>query len=501
MEKTKKKRQSLMPPLPMWEISIYTAAWVTLISCAAFSAVSHLRTIYKDYEDNEDSDPEWDVLTLSVPFLSLHFIGAQWLRKYRPNGLPAFYFLIGAVWIGWLVGVKGLAFLLIQPLALFLVKLMTGSDKMIYIMAVTYAAIQGAGIGPISLLKGVTLGTDKDSFNRFVGHITESWINLRAMSCCLDLLWQDVPSSGIMGDFSKMLAHSFYMPVLVLGPIIRFKEFNDGLERKRSPWDMKRIRSFGLLLLRFFFWWLIALLLWPLNISARSYVAYDMEVTDSMWTICGIGYLLGQLFHLKYVVFYGLPRAFYLADGIEDIPAPKCISRISHYSDMWRYFDVGLYKFIQKYFYLPLIVRYPGALTKLLASLFTFCFVCVFHGLHEYVLIWSALNFLGVTLEAVGKSMCRTEAYKRMESVHPSPASQRRLNAMGSTLVFNLALTSNLYFLTEDATKGNLFAYRFTCSWAYGTPLFLLTLYFGAQFSYEVRNWENSAKSPCSFQK
>ena len=27
-------------------------------------------------------------------------------------------------------------------------------------------------------------------------------------------------------------------------------------------------------------------------------------------------------------------------------------------------------------------------------------------------------------------------------------------------------------------------------TWPYGTPIFLLTLYVGAQFSYEVRNWE-----------
>jgi len=387
------------------------------------------------------------------------------------------------------LGVKGLAFLLIQPVMLFLVKHLTGSHKLIYIVALGYKFTEGIGIGPMVHLKDTALGPDEDynMFNRIVGHITESWINLRAMSCCLDLLWQDVPSAGIWGDFSKLMAHSFYMPVLVLGPVIRFKDFNDGLEKRYCPWDERRMRSFALLLLRHSFWWLVARYVWHLNIAS---LIYDLDVNDSMWVVCGIGYILGQLFNLEYTVFYGIPRAFYFADGIEDIPGPRCISRISHYSDMWRYFDVGLYKYIQKYFYLPIIARNPGALTKLFASLITFGFVFMWHGWQDYVFIWSALNFLGVTLEAIGKSVRRTRTYRELESANLSPASQRRLYAAGSTLVFILALTSNLYFLVGEVDKGNMFAYRFICTWPYGTPSFLLTLYFGAHFSYEVRNWE-----------
>ena len=68
-----------------------------------------------------------------------------------------------------------------------------------------------------------------------------------------------------------------------------------------------------------------------------------------------------------------------------------------------------------RYFYLPLIVRRPGALMKLFASFLTFCFVYVWHGQQKTILIWSVLNFLGVTLEAAGKGMCEVAAYKRIE--------------------------------------------------------------------------------------
>jgi len=43
-----------------------------------------------------------------------------------------------------------------------------------------------------------------------------------------------------------------------------------------------------------------------------------------------------------------LLKAFLDSDGIKAPSAPKCVARIHLYSDMWRYFDNGLYKFIHK---------------------------------------------------------------------------------------------------------------------------------------------------------
>ena len=67
-----------------------------------------------------------------------------------------------------------------------------------------------------------------------------------------------------------------------------------------------------------------------------------------MWTLAGIGYSMGQFFHMKYTVFYGMPGVFMTEDGIDAPTPPKCIGRIHLYSDMWRYFDNGLYKFLRK---------------------------------------------------------------------------------------------------------------------------------------------------------
>ena len=105
----------------------------------------------------------------------------------------------------------------------------------------------------------------------------------------------------------------------------RFKEFNDGLEAKYTPWNTRRIMSFAFLLARFSFWWVVAELI--LHFFYMSVMRYDLQLIKSvdLFTFAGIGYTVGQFFNLKYVIFYGFPRAFYFADNIEDIPTPRYI--------------------------------------------------------------------------------------------------------------------------------------------------------------------------------
>ncbi|KHJ86650.1 hypothetical protein OESDEN_13591 [Oesophagostomum dentatum] len=88
---------------------------------------------------------------------------------------------------------------------------------------------------------------------------------------------------------------------------------------------------------------------------------------------CAVAYVTGQLFHVKYVVLFGFPALFAYIDGLQPPPPPICISRVAHYSQMWRHFDVGLYRFLKNQVYIPLqkkelptslaIIRNLGTLT------------------------------------------------------------------------------------------------------------------------------------------
>lgn len=64
------------------------------------------------------------------------------------------------------------------------------------------------------------------------------------------------------------------------------------------------------------------------------------------WALYTFGYLMGQFFHNKYVVFYGVSTAIAKFEGIDAPGLPKCIGRIHLYSNMWKYFDQGLYEFL-----------------------------------------------------------------------------------------------------------------------------------------------------------
>ena len=120
------------------------------------------------------------------------------------------------------------------------------------------------------------------------------------------------------------------------------------MESDYQPWTASRLKKFVSLLLRYVFWFIVTHLF--SHVFYSSAMHYEPAILDAvdMWTLCGIGQAVGQFFHLKYTVFYGIPRAFFFADGMEDLPTPKCISRIHLYSDMWRHFDTGLYKFMYK---------------------------------------------------------------------------------------------------------------------------------------------------------
>lgn len=68
--------------------------------------------------------------------------------------------------------------------------------------------------------------------------------------------------------------------------------------------------------------------------------------TLNPWALYGLGYGMGQFFLNKYVVIYGICGSLCELDDVKAPPKPKCVGRIHLYSDMWKYFDRGFYKFI-----------------------------------------------------------------------------------------------------------------------------------------------------------
>ena len=207
------------------------------------------------------------------------------------------------------------------------------------------------------------------------------------------------------------------------------------MESDYVPWTRSRVRQFALMLARYAFWYLVTDAFCHVFYSSALSARPRILRTVDMWTLCGIGYAVGQFFHLKYTVMYGVPRAFFFADGMEDLPTPKCISRIHLYSDMWRHFDPGLHKFMRRYgpschinmytlynyalhssyIYNPIVKTNNGFIMRLLASGGTFIFAWIWHGLQTNILIWCTLNFLGIILEAGAREITSNPTYVKLE--------------------------------------------------------------------------------------
>lgn len=94
-----------------------------------------------------------------------------------------------------------------------------------------------------------------------------------------------------------------------------------------------------------------------------------------------------------------------------------------------------------RYIYLPMqkILHY-----KLLASFLCFCFVCVWHGLEDYIVTWAIMNFIGITIEYFSSMLYQKKIIYISEVLGPTGMNVIK-NIMAVPLLAFSAI-SNFYF-------------------------------------------------------
>ena len=271
---------------------------------------------------------------------------------------------------------------------------------------------------------------------------------------------------------------------------MNYKDFHDGFNKDYQPWTIARLKNFLCQVLRYTFWMLVGNVM--LHFFYQSYIRYQIGILKSLglWTLAGVGFAVAGFFNLKYVVSYGWPRPFVIEDGIDKVPShPKCIYRIGRYSEMWRYFDNGLYQFLRKYIYAPIVGPTESGWRKIVGVTFTFSFIYLWHGTSESVMLWSFFNYLAVMSEMLAKELGKHPTYANLEKNWLSPRGQRRFHAALSALLGVPSVLANFYFFMGSEV-GRYFVYRAFTSWPIETPLLFLFGYIAAQFCIEVKNWE-----------
>ena len=88
----------------------------------------------------------------------------------------------------------------------------------------------------------------------------------------------------------------------------------------------------------------------------------------------------------------------------------------------------------------------------MIGSIVCFSYVYVWHGISKKVLIWSLLNFLGITVEAVARALAANPQYRRLED-KLSGQMMRRLHALLSAPLLIMSCLSQFYFFAGTRVR------------------------------------------------
>ncbi|XP_014478468.1 PREDICTED: protein-cysteine N-palmitoyltransferase Rasp [Dinoponera quadriceps] len=484
-----------------YENYLYFLAWPCAIIYSAYqfySSSDYFDNYYDTYGDFDSgwtwikrkrdiSDQEWRIwltlLSRLVPCTFIHHFVSQITKINNNNNmiLCCWYILASAMFLYYYLGILGFLCILIQPIFLHILTSICSKSTAWFIHVLFLFVIHVLKIPDGAFQSWLEFNDEQ----HFILTLTMCWMHLRSISYNMDSI--DGQLSGI-NRFIQRLAYCLYLPTLFLGPLILYHEFVDSINQPYRYWNYKKLQTFVLNLIRYMFWiYFTELLLHFLYINAIQYHPQIVQNLNS-WALYGLGYCMGQFFLNKYVVIYGICGSLCALDDIKAPPQPKCIGRIHLYSDMWKHFDRGFYKFLVRYIYLP-IQRSHVYFGKLFASFSCFTFVIIWHGIQMNIFIWSLLNFLGIIIESIGVSIGKSTKYRKLQNMYLSSVNTRRFHCMLASPLLAMSAISNFYFFGGQEI-GNIFIHNILHgSWE--VLLVLLSfLYCCCQLSIHIKNWE-----------
>ncbi|KAK3591607.1 hypothetical protein CHS0354_013790 [Potamilus streckersoni] len=293
-------------------------------------------------------------------------------------------------------------------------------------------------------------------------------------------------------SFMDLLVYIFYLPLFFTGPILTYNSFQKQFNSLVVPLPWTRVISHGLFTIRMIFWaFFNEFIVHCFYFSALQHNETVIK-SVSLWTLAGIGYCQGQFFMNKYVVMFGFPAGFARIDGFDPPPGPRCISYIYLYSDMWKYFDQGLYSFLKRYIYIPIGGSHAGRLRQFLGSVMCFLYIFYWHGAEHYIFLWTILNFLGVFLEVLGGIISELPVVKQFETEKLSPATVQRIHALLAVPVFLISCFSIFCFFGGRAVGYIFFERLIIKGWLTTWITLTFFLYCAIMNAMEINKWQET---------
>ncbi|XP_053680334.1 protein-cysteine N-palmitoyltransferase Rasp [Anopheles nili] len=385
----------------------------------------------------DDFDWEWEHY---ISFINRHgayfFIHAgltELCRKYCKKYISIVLTIFGLIVLYRMYNIQVLTVLVLQCLSFYYGNPSKGYRRTIWLKTFLWIAL-------INIFKvwyfydklNVHLNINNDQLLEL--SLISSWNVIKCISFCLDKhnVGHEEEHYGLCDLFGYVL----YFPLLIMGPAIVYSRFRTIHLPKSNPAGFGvRLYALAKRLVMASFWAFVMLA--GQHFLYVNLIQQDLLLlqTVNLWALYGLGFLMGQFFYIKYVVFYGVGIAFGRFDEI-DMPAkPICIARVNQYSDMWKHFDKSLYEFLSKYIYFELCTKTSELPRKILASLATFAFIYIWHGVFLFILIWSLINWVCILLERLVN--------------HCTPA-KSRWRAIIGTHVFIPSVLSNFFFFASE---------------------------------------------------
>ncbi|XP_062864037.1 protein-cysteine N-palmitoyltransferase HHAT [Trichomycterus rosablanca] len=488
--------------LPRWEIGIY---WF-------LSLASHLYSFYqlhlfsKEHEENleqdlqlersiifwsyrkDSTDFEWSFWTewaCRSLFWSLigHAVVSQLCTVYMPQRRKAVLTVYGVLCAWWLLGSKGVAVLLLH-LSVSLAVAHLRSPALCW--GYTLLMLSTLHIGT---LQDIQRGWYHSDENYYLLLFSTVMCALRCTSFSLELCWSPTPDEDtrrtrtFLLRLYNLINYCFYHPLFYNGPIVNYDQFSQQVERPvcKTPaaWSCgQMVRVCG--------WWCLAELMIHLM---YMHTIQNQETFLNMlppWALGGLALALVQFFYVKYLVLFGVASLLVKLDGIEPPALPRCVSIMYSFRGMWRHFDVGLYKWLVRYLYVPLGGSRRGLLPRVISTALAFGFVSFWHGFHDYLQCWAVLNWACVVVENAVTSFLRWPPLHRTTVRYLSPAARRRGLALISSFSTAMLILSNLVFLGGIQIGLVYWKRVFIQGWSTVTLPMLGFLYCFAQVGLEV---------------
>ena len=203
----------IYPSLSFFETFFITAVWITFLLYVWYLAYKVSQKHYPDFlsenllvktrlnkildHQADYSDREWKVfseaLTNRIPWILIHFILSQFLRKWSKEMLPLFNMVISASYLCYWFGTKPTFWLFIQPILMYIVHL-SGSSVIVWVGSFVLLFVTKQFTGPLYYMHRYCTKESTGAEN-YVIIVTWYWVNSRCVSFCLDRIWKEVKPS------------------------------------------------------------------------------------------------------------------------------------------------------------------------------------------------------------------------------------------------------------------------------------------------------------------